>query len=167
MKKGLLIVLGLIVVSFLAACGSNKGDENISGETNNWAINKQNDDFLSDLRGKTSLNLEDLDKIDEYKFPTSYRYSVYNRDEWDSVAETWEYTYSKNDKFLLPMYETMVKREIINSVVDHDRINTTANITLQDGKVYPVLYINSLSTLEYMWATVNTPNSTIVYTFIY
>ena len=63
MKRLLVVLLGLMVV-VVAACGNKENDEN--------AV-----DPLEDLIGSTSLTTEDLDRIDEYRFPKSYTYSVY------------------------------------------------------------------------------------------
>jgi hypothetical protein len=38
-------------------------------------------DSLEDLREKTALTLEDLDRISENRFPASYRYNVYRGEE--------------------------------------------------------------------------------------
>ena len=42
-------------------------------------------DLLEDLRGKVPLTLEDLDRINENRFPVSYTYNVYKGEE---VIET-------------------------------------------------------------------------------
>ncbi len=82
----------LIVAGFLTACGSKS--ENNPQEMNNDAIS-QEIDSLDDLREKTPLTLEDLDRIDEYRFPVSYTYNVYNLEESDTAIETGEYIYPK------------------------------------------------------------------------
>jgi hypothetical protein len=61
----------------------------------------------------------------------------------------------------------MASREMINSVMDHGTINTTVDIILENWEIYPVLYVNNPDTLEYMEASINTPNNTTIYTFNY
>ena len=68
---------------------------------------------------------------------------------------------------LLPIQETMVDREVISSVMSHDRINTMVDITLENGKSYPILYIIDPDTLEYLGASLSTPKNNILYTFNY
>ena len=63
MKKLLVMVLGLMVV-VVAACGNNENDGTVSVEVQK--------NPLEDLIGKKSLTVEDLNIIDEYKFPKSY-----------------------------------------------------------------------------------------------
>jgi hypothetical protein len=50
----------------------------------------------------------------------------------------------------LPIEETMMDRKVISSVMSHDRINTTVDITLENGESYSVLYIIDPDTLEYL-----------------
>jgi hypothetical protein len=59
-------------------------DGNILGVGDN-SVSNQDEDSLEDLREKTPMTLEDLDRINKNKFPVSYTYSVYNGDE---VIET-------------------------------------------------------------------------------
>ena len=160
MKKLLVMVLGLMVV-VVAACGNNENDGTVSVEVQK--------NPLEDLIGKKSLTVEDLNIIDEYKFPKSYTYSLYNWDGWDSMLETWDYVYPDgvDHKLLLPIHENMANREVITSEMDNGRISTTVNITLNNGESYPVKYVNNPETLEYEWASLNTPTSTILYTFEY
>ena len=160
MKKLLVIVLGLMV-AVVAACGNKWNDETVSVE-----IQKNP---LEDVMGKRSLTVEDLNIIDEYKFPKSYTYSLYNWDGWDPMMETWDYVYPDgvDHKLLLPIHENMANREVISSEMDNGRISTTVNITLNNGESYPVKYVNNPETLEYEWASLNTPTSTILYTFEY
>lgn len=174
MKKNLLVVLCLTTAIILSACGTKNNPENslnsVNDSLSNPTTNEQdNTDPLADLREKTPLTIEDLDRIEKYKFPSSYTYSTYNRNDPNAAVEIHEYVYPNNvdHKLLLPIHENMTNREIISSVMDHDTINTTVNITLKNGEVYPVLYVNNPDTLEYIEASVNTPTNTTIYTFNY
>jgi hypothetical protein len=91
---------------------------------------------------------------------------VYNGDE---VIETWEYTYPENVDYnvLLPIEKTAVNREVISSVMSHDRINTVVNVTLENWETYSILYITDPDTLEYLGASYSTPTTTTLYTFSY
>jgi len=156
MKKILLVLIGFVLLSLLTACWKSVDNGN----------DLEKVDLLEDLRGKVPLTLEDLDRINENRFPVSYTYNVYKGEE---VIETWEYVYPENvdHNLLLPIEETMVGREVISSVMSHDRINTIVDITLQNGESYPVLYIINPDTLKYLWASLTTPTTTTLYTFSY
>ena len=152
-----------MLLSLLAGCWKN-----VDSEDNLWTSgdNQVNEDTLEDLVEKTPLTLEDLDRINKNKFPTSYTYTVYDV---DTIIETWEYVYPEdvNHDVLLPVEETMVNREIISSVMSHDRINTLVDITLKNGESYSILYIIDPDTLEYLGASLSTPKNTTLYTFNY
>lgn len=165
MKKLLLVLISFAVLPLLAACWNKVDNANILGGDNS-SVNNQDKDSLEDLREKTPITLEDLDRINKENFPVSYTYSVYNGDE---IIETWEYIYPENIDYnvLLPIQETMVSREVISSVMSHDRINTVVNVTLENGESYPVLYIIDPDTLEYLGASFSTPTTTTLYTFSY
>ena len=145
----------------VTGCGNEEKGENVSMEVQK--------NPLEDVMGKKSLTVEDLNIIDEYKFPKSYTYSLYNWGGWDSVLETWNYVYpdSVDHKLLLPIHENMATREVISSMVDNGKISTTVNIILNNGESYPVKYVNNPETLEYEGASLNTPTSTTLYTFEY
>ena len=152
-----------MLLSLLAGCWKN-----VNNGDNLWTSsnNQVNEDTLEDLVEKTPLTLEDLDRINRNRFPVSYTYSVYDG---ENVVETWEYIYPENvdHNILLPIEETMVDRKVISSVMNHDRINTTIDITLENGESYSVLYIIDPDTLEYLWASLSTPTTTTLYTFNY
>lgn len=173
MKKGLLVTLALMTLFVLVACGSKEIDgennnEDVQNLTDNSVVSLQDKkDPLKDLYWKTSLTVDDLDRIDEFKFPKSYTYSKYDWNNWNSMVETWDHVYPRGVNILLPIHESMVKREVISSMMDNDRISTTVDITLSNGESYPVKYVNDSDTLEYVWASLNTPTSTILYTFEY
>lgn len=167
MKKSLLLVLGLMVVSLLVACGTKDGNEWWVDSVDGTIVNEENNvNPLADLIEKTPLTLEDLDRINEYKFPVSYKYDTYDLSGGNSSVQTWENVYSSN-KFLLPIEEEIETKEIVSSVMSHDRIYTTMDVTLKNGESYSVVYINDPDTLEYVWASVTTPTSTTSYTFNY
>ena len=152
-----------MLLSLLAGCWKN-----VNNGDNLWTSsnNQVNEDTLEDLVEKTPLSLEDLDRINRNRFPVSYTYSVYDG---ENVVETWEYIYPENvdHNILLPIEETMTDRKVISSVMSHDRINTTVDITLENGESYSVLYIIDPDTLEYLWASLSTPTTTTLYTFNY
>ncbi len=152
-----------MLLSLLAGCWKN-----VNNGDNLWTSsdNQVNEDTLEDLVEKTPLSLEDLDRINRNRFPVSYTYSVYDG---ENVVETWEYIYPENvdHNILLPIEETMMDRKVISSVMSHDRINTTVDITLENGESYSVLYIIDPDTLEYLWASLSTPTTTTLYTFNY
>ena len=158
------------MVAVLSACGSKDGgnDNDVVLDSNgNVVVDKSSDvDTLEDLIEKTPLTLEDLDRIDEYRFPVSYTYTEYTT---GGSVTTWEYIYPKwvDHKLLLPVHEKMASREIVSSVMSHDRVNTTVNILLNNGDSYSLLYITDPDTLEYIGASLTTPTSTTSYAFNY
>lgn len=171
MKKVILVVLGLMLLFVVVACG-NKGDndENNLNIIENSVEDLQGEkDPLDGVYGKTSLTLEDLDKIDEYRFPKSYKYIKYDWTDWNSTVETWDYNYpsSVNRKLLLPIHENMASREIVSSVLNDGKIETLVDIVLDNGVSYPVKYMINPDTLQYVQASFDTPTSTTLYTFRY
>ena len=152
-----------MLLSLLAGCWKN-----VNNGDNLWTSsnNQVNEDTLEDLVEKTPLTLEDLDRINRNRFPVSYTYSVYDG---ENVVETWEYIYPENvnHEVLLPIEEAMVNKEIISSVMSHDRINTLVDVTLKNWESYSILYIIDPDTLEYLGASLSTPTATTLYTFSY
>ena len=126
-----------MLLSLLAGCWKN-----VNNGDNWWTSsnNQVNEDTLEDRVEKTPLTLEDLDRINRNRFPVSYTYSVYDG---ENVVETWEYIYPENvnHEVLLPIEEAMVNKEIISSVMSHDRINTLVDVTLKNWESYSILYI--------------------------
>ena len=169
MKKTLFIILASMMVVAVTACGKKDDNENnilgVDVDTNYM----QDDNNLEDLIWKTSLTLKDLDRIDEYRFPKSYSYVTYKWNAWNSTVETWDYIYLKdvNNKLLLPIYENMADREVINSSIEDGVIITMVDITLNNGESYSVKYMNNPETLEYVQATFNAPTSMTMYKFNY
>ena len=169
MKKSLLLAFGLMVVVCLSACGNKDDVDNNGGldSNGNVVVDKSSDvDTLEDLIEKTPLTLEDLDRIDEYRFPVSYTYTEYTT---GGSVRTWEYVYPKwvDHKLLLPVHEKMASREIVSSVMSHDLVTTTADIVLNNWETYSVSYVTDPDTLEYVGASLTTPTSTTSYAFNY
>ena len=157
MKKGLVLALGLMAVMLLAACGNKN---NPSGEVDVHKVS------LEDLKWKSSLVSDDLDALDELLFPTSYSYETYQLEDW-SISDAGEYVYWDADHRLLPIHESMVSREVTSSSVEDWMIYTRVDLTLDDGSIVPVLYINDLDTLQYGFAAVYGDTDTTLYTFSY
>ena len=160
MKKGLVVVFGLMAVMLLSGCGNNGNEPTIEPEVHKVS--------LEELYGKVSLDLNDLDAIDELLFPTSYSYEAYQLEDW-SIDDAGEYVYPEgvDHKLLLPIHGSMVSREITSSSVEDWMIYTKANLMLDNGKTATVLYINDLETLQYAFASVSDETKTILYTFNY
>lgn len=179
MKKSLIVMLGLVMATFLAACQDQPVDNpdvdnNVvidANEVDNWwdADNGEDVDNGEEAQAKkTSLTIEELDDIDASLFPTSYTYETYNWDE-NGTSESGEYVYPEDidHSLLIPVHATMASREITSSSIEDGMIYTVANVTLQDGTVLSVLYINDPVTLQYVAASVNSEKETSLYTFQY
>ena len=160
MKKGLLVAFGLMAVMVLSACNN--------GGKSWWEEPVVRSVSLNDLYGKTALTLEDLNNLENLAFPTSYSYETYNLADWSIIAAD-EYTYPTDgsSKWLLPIHESMVSREITSSSMEDWMIYTKADLTLNDGTVVPVLYINDWETLKYSFAAIYGETDTTLYTFSY
>ena len=130
MKKGLIVVFGLMAVVLLSGCGNKNNQEEV-------VVHEVS---LGDIYGKTSLTLEDLDAIESLLLPVSYSYETYELVNW-SLSDSGEYVYSSGDK-LLPIHESVASRELLDSSVEDGMIYTKVNLTLNDGKRVPMLYIN-------------------------
>lgn len=171
MRKNLLVIFGLVATCVLAACGSKVQDQWDVSDVNNIDVMDENEqrDPLAGLYEKTPLTLGDLSKIDRYKFPKSYTYTILNEN--GNIIETWEYVYPEFEEDaipeLLPIYKETVNMEVIKSVMDHDRINTTVNVTLENGEIYSIIYIINPDTLKYAGASLYKPTETILYAFNY
>ena len=156
MKKGLIVALGLMAVVLLSGCGKNNPE---------WEVDVHKVS-LEDLQWKTSLATEDLDALEELLFPVSYSYETYQLEDW-SIADAGEHVYGLAYHKLLPVHESMVSREVTSSEVEDWMIYTRADLTLADGSIVPVLYINDLNTLQYGFAAVYGDTETTLYTFSY
>jgi hypothetical protein len=62
----------------------------------------------------------------------------------------------------------MVSREVTSSGIEDDMIYTLTNITLEDGNVLHVLYVNEPDTLFYRAISIQNENLTTLYSnFVY
>jgi len=171
MRKNLLVIFGLVATCILVACGSKVQDQWDVSDVNNVDVmdDKEQEDSIASLYEKTSLTLDDLSIMDRYRFPKSYTYTILNGN--GNIIETWEYIYPEFEEDdipeLLPIYKETVKMEVIKSVMDHDRINTTVNVTLENGEIYSIIYIINPDTLKYSGASLYKPTETILYAFNY
>ena len=171
MKKGLALMMWLMTVIFLSACGDkHDNDTHVDDVTENVNIdeNVENSDLDIDKYARTELTIEDLDEIDQILFPSSYAYEIYRVDD-GSVVESWEYVYPEDidHSLLLPIHATMANREVIDSYMQDELIYTSVSVELQDGERYTVLYINDPVTLEYLAASVDGWEEASLYTFYY
>ena len=160
MKKNLSIMLWLIAIVLLAGCW-NKNPENT--ETNNQ------DSSISHTYWTTSLTNEDLEHIEETLPPLSYDYET-----WDSEAQAiidsgkYEAKKWEDNKLTIPEYENMVNREVMSSSIEDDMIYTITKITLEDGSVLDVLYVNEPDTLFCRAISIqNGLKSTLYSNFVY
>ena len=114
------------------------------------------------------LTIEDLDRLDETQFPKGYTYTRSNSED-ESLAISWEFTYPEDfsHTLLIPEHATMASREVISSWIEDWMIYTLTNVTLQDGTVIEVLYINNPETLDYVAAGVQNWTENANYQFIY
>lgn len=193
MKKGLIAMLGLMAVTCLAACNNNPsanqgqqnpeqgnsakvaqanvdmGDEQEAlGEEEHTEDNQESTGSESAQIVKRELSIDDLNEIDSVLFPVSYTYETYNWETWE-MTDSGEYVYPEDidHSLLLPIHATMAERTVDSSSIEDDMIYTTSTVTLQDGNVISILYINNPSTLQYVAASVNNGSETTLYTFAY
>ena len=190
MKKGLLVMFGLMVVLFLSACNKwqepnslvvNEDDnpdvvvdlgewvEVDNWEVDNWEVdNVEVDNWEVDNvnEAKTSLTLADLNEIETLSFPISYSYEKYWR-ESSEPSDSGTYSYPDNNHWLLPIYENIVSREVIESESDWWWIYTTVKAILDDESECSIVYMNDPVTLRYVAATVSDENWSTLYSFNY
>ena len=154
MKKGLIVVFGLIAVVLLSGCRNKEVENQNSGKS------------VDDMHGNISFTMDELEVLEEKLFPVSYAYTTYKREE-GTLLGSGEYTYLSNDKYILPVEEHIVSKEISSSEVSNGMIYSTVDAKLDDGSSVSILYINDLETLEYTFATLYAENETTLYMFNY
>ena len=172
-------MLGLVMVTFLAACNNKQPADNNPVNVDNEIVNVEDVDSentnIEDVDNedgdgvlKSSLTINDLDEIDLILFPKGYSYEVYWPEDLEPVDE-WEYVYPDDidHSLLLPIHATMAKREVISSTLDSWMIYTVTSVTLQDWTLVSVVYFNDPVTLQYIAASVNNATETTLYTFKY
>lgn len=159
MRKRLVVVGVLVMAMFLSACSKN-GWESIFGGKSELTLN--------DIYGKTSLTVDDLEAIDRLLFPKWYSYQTYRLSDW-SILDSGDYEYGDDvdNSLLLPVYDWMAGKEVVSSYVEKNMIYTKVDVMFNNGKVIPVLYVNDVDSLKYIFANVYTEKETIMYTFNY
>ena len=173
MKKNLLFMLSLSAIIFLAGCGEQKIEnpdiDNAEGSIVAADENYQeNEDVNADHSEwvATSLSVEDLERIEETIPPISYDYETYDMMKGEIInsgKSEWE-----SDKLFIPEYENMVSREVTSSGIEDDMIYTLTNITLEDGSILQVLYVNEPDTLFCRAISVQNGDLTTLYSnFVY
>lgn len=191
MKKGLLVMLGLTMVIFLAACDKWQQQSNLVVEENNnpdvvvdlgewnevenveidnWSVNSGEIDNVegdNDNEIKTSLTLADLNEIEILSFPLSYSYERYWRED-SEPSDSGTYVYPEGDHWLLlPIYENIVSKEVVDSESDWWWIYTVVNAVLDDESERSIVYMNDPVTLRYVAATVSDGEWSTLYSFNY
>ena len=172
-------MLSLSAIILLAGCGDqNIVDPNIDDTMGDNIVvtdeNDQNseDEVLNPVHPEwvaTSLNLEDLERIEQSMPPLSYSYQTYDMQaetEVDSgifTAAEWD-----NSGLSIPEYENMTSREVTSSGIEDDMIYTLADITLNDGTVLHALYVNEPDTLFCRAISIQNGDLTTLYSnFVY
>jgi hypothetical protein len=61
----------------------------------------------------------------------------------------------------------MAGKEVVSSYVEENMIYTKVDVMFNNGKVIPVLYVNDVDSLKYIFANVYTEKETTMYTFNY
>jgi len=170
MKKGLIVMLGLMAVAFLSACDKPVVD-NPQVDVNNPEINENiNETENTEVEntenyGNPSLNNEELDELEHVMLPVSYMYEKYSlASEW--LVDSGESPYSEGDPLLLDI-TSMISREVQSSSVQDGMIYTNTIVTLEDGSQYSVLYVNDPVTLQFVAASISDNETTSLYTFKY
>ena len=88
-------MLGLMCVAFLSACDKpvDNPDTNVNNPEVSVAEPENNEVEEVEVYGKTSLNSEELDELEQILLPTSYKYEKYSFTS-DSTLDSGEYTYN-------------------------------------------------------------------------
>ena len=148
MKKTIALMLEFVLIATLTGCGQKEVSEEPTETleptvTEEETVNQDHPEWV-----KTSLTIEDLERIEDSMPPLSYVYQTYDM-QTESIVDTGSYEADEweNTKFFIPEYETMVNREVTSSGIEDDMIYTVVKMTLEDGTVLNVLYINEPDTL--------------------
>ena len=164
-------MLWILTVVFLFWC-NNKSveDENLGESSELIETNDTIDvvDWDSEVDLAVSLDAEELDNIDLELFPKSYTYKTYTKGDF-TLVDTGTYTYPEDvdHDLLLPIQEGMAKRDVVNSYSEDWMIYTSVDITLQDGRMFSVLYVNDEETNKYISASLDSSTGTTLYSFHY
>ena len=155
----------------LAGCNKVENvpvEENLDSTVEQEVLDVTEEDVVLPADAKTSLTIEDLDRIDETNFPKSYTYSTFNMAE-NIIVDDGEYTYPEDlsHSLLIPEHATMASREVISSWIEDGMIYTMTKVTLQDDTVLDVLYIVDPVTLNYVAASVENGDVSTNYQFAY
>ena len=148
MKKSLALMLWLLTVAMLTGCGQKEVTEEPTENLEQNVVEEETTQQDHPEWVKTSLTLEDLEKIEETLPPLSYDYETYDM-QAQSVVNTGSYQVAEweEPQFIIPEYATMASREVTSSWIEDDMIYTVVKMTLQDGTVLDVLYVNEPDTL--------------------
>lgn len=169
MKKTIALMLGFVLIATLTGCGQKEVSEEPTETleptvTEEETVNQDHPEWV-----KTSLTIEDLERIEDSMPPLSYVYQTYDM-QTESIVDTGSYEADEweNTKFFIPEYETMVNREVTSSGIEDDMIYTVVKMTLEDGTVLNVLYINEPDTLFCRAISVENWDKTTLYSnFVY
>ena len=183
MKKNLMLMLWLASIVLLAGCwqqnvGNSGSDDNnpeiqgpdvtingeVNGEISGEELVQDHPEWVA-----TSLSAEDLSRIEETMPPVYYTYETYDMTAQAIVnSGNYEVVDGEEAVFMIPEYATMANREVISSWIEDDMIYTMTKITLQDGTVLDVLYVNEPNTLFCRAISVENGNQTTLYSnFVY
>lgn len=173
MKKNLVLMLTLSAFVVLAGC-DNQNVENTdveNTETGVAVVNETNEDVEAENPEwvAKALTLEDLERIEETLPPLSYNYETYDMQAGE-ISDSGTYTApeGEDNKLYIPEYDHMVSREVTSSGIEDDMIYTLTNITLDDGNVLQVLYVNEPDTLFCRAISVQNGEKTTLYSnFVY
>jgi len=179
MKKNLMLMLWLASIVLLAGCWQ-QNIENSGSDVNNPEIQEPDVTTNGDVNGEelaqnhpewvaTSLTAEDLSRIEETMPPVYYTYETYDMTAQAIVSSgNYEVVDGEEAVFMIPEYATMANREVTSSGIEDDMIYTMTKITLQDGTVLDVLYVNEPDTLFCRAISVENGNQTTLYSnFVY
>lgn len=169
MKKSVALMLGILTVAMLAGCGQKEVVEEPTENLDQNVVEEETTQQDHPEWVKTSLTLEDLEKIEETLPFLSYDYETYDMQAQAMVSTgSYEVAEWEEPRFIIPEYATMASREVTSSWIEDDMIYTVVKMTLQDGTVLDVLYVNEPDTLFCRAISVqNGDQSTLYSNFVY